>query len=106
MCKKAAFCYLGEIFKFGRQVECVMSNVYFFMKGRIMKKLVANEAVCAGTCRVSEIVSGSFRGGEVEPGTFCDTECPQFELPQLSNEDEIFLVENGAGCRVGTSSEF
>lgn len=54
----------------------------------------------------SKVCVGCFYGGEIEPGTFCDSECPPVEIPGSTNEDEMFLVENGAGCQGDIVCEF
>ena len=47
----------------------------------------------------NQVCVGSFYGGEVEPGTFCKSECPPVENSDSAIEDNNFLVENGAGCQ-------
>lgn len=54
----------------------------------------------------SEVCVGCFYGGEIEPGTFCDTECPLIDIPSSTNEDDLFLVENGEGCQGEAVCEF
>jgi len=83
----------------------------FFLKGKVMKKLMSNNVVCGGSFCGPDIEEGTFHGPDIEEGTFhepdADTDvdhhgkatpgcpCPPVESPgDIVSEDTNEDISN------------